>query len=163
MKSTVKLMILLSVLTLLSLFNQRLHANNVEDEKYKVNEGDEEIESSSVGPDKGILKSDEHLGFQLSKEAIQNFSIQTVVVEIPRDLKIPISAILITGEEKNVYRLRDEFFKRVDFVTLKESPGFALIASQDLRQGDRIVLTGIAFLRIAEITAFAGAETNHSH
>lgn len=151
MKKPFKLIFILSLISLAQFWNANILAS------------DGEAESSNIGPDKGILKADEHLGFQLSEKALQNFAVETLNMGAGKELKIPRTAIVLTGEEKNIFRLRGDFFKRVDFITINESIDFVLIRSPELREGDRIVIKGVGFLRIAEIAAFGGAETSHSH
>lgn len=150
----------LKLVSILFLVGGSLFAN---EESREHSPTEETQEKSSVGPNKGILKASEHEGFQLSKEALKNFAIETITLDAQNKLEIPSSAILLSGEEKSIFRLRGDFFKRVDFTILKQNSGFVTIKGDDLRAGDRIAITGVAFLRIAEITAFGGAETSHSH
>ncbi|MNL80824.1 hypothetical protein D3C87_2077680 [compost metagenome] len=76
---------------------------------------------------------------------------------------MPESAILHSGEEVNVYRLRDDFFKRIDFNKKSQSGGKISLESKDLKSGDQIVTRGLGFLRIAELSAFGGTPEGHSH
>ena len=76
---------------------------------------------------------------------------------------IPASAILYSGEEINLYRLRAGFYKRIDFRLISKTAKEAKISSPDLKVGDEIVTTGIGFLRAAEIVATGGAPEGHSH
>ena len=77
--------------------------------------------------------------------------------------EIPKEAVVTAGLEVNLYRYRDGFYKRIDFEELKRLGNKIQIRSKDLKSGDEIALTGLGFLRIAEIAAFGGAPEGHSH
>lgn len=123
----------------------------------------EEEENSSVGPEKGITIFSESEGFKLSPEAIKNFELQTIQLKNIEPWTIPTSAILYSGEEVNVYRVRAGFYKRIDFSILSKNGKDVKIKSRDLKVNDQIVIQGVAFLRSAEIVATGGAPEGHSH
>lgn len=138
------------------------------DDEHSDEHGDEHGEekaeaSSSVGPDKGILEASEKMGIKLSPEAIKNFGLKTLKVSAEKSISILKSAIVMTGEEKNLYRLREGSYKRIDFEVLKTQGTQLTVKSSSLQAGDEIVISGIGFLRIAEVAAFGGAEEGHSH
>ncbi|MBS1970345.1 MAG: hypothetical protein JSU04_08550 [Bdellovibrionales bacterium] len=125
---------------------------------------EEEAVSPAVGPDKGITAADEHDGIKLSSEAIKNFALQTLKLSSnPSEWEIPSKAILVSGEEVNIYRLRDGFYKRIDFTTVSKSAGKLKIKSKELKVGDEIVTSGLGFLRAAELSAFSSGEEGHGH
>lgn len=124
---------------------------------------DHEGESSSVGPDKGITDYDDHSGFKLSSEAVKNFALKFQTLSGKNSWSIPNSAILYSGEEVNVYRVRAGFYKRVDFRLISKDDKQTQIKSVDLQEGDQIVVEGIGFLRAAEIVVTDGAPEGHSH
>lgn len=126
-------------------------------------EGESAEENSSVGPDKGITAADEHDGIKLSAEAIKNFDLKTIGLAAGSSWEIPVSAVLTSGEEINIYRLRNGFYKRIDFHVLSKNSTHLKIQSKELLKGDAIVINGVGFLRTAEITAFGGAPEGHSH
>ncbi len=122
----------------------------------------DEEKSSQAGPDKGILAASADKGIKLSPEAEKHFEIRkmkvtTGIIELPR------TAIVTAGLEVNVFRFRDGFYKRIDFDELSRSGNKISIRSKDLKSGDEIAITGLGFLRIAEIAAFGGAPEGHSH
>lgn len=102
-------------------------------------------------------------GFQLSPEALKNFGIRTVNVQGAGPWTISSRSVVYSGEEINLYRLRDGFFKRIDFTTVRKSKNEITVTSKDLSSGDQIVLEGLGFLRVAELAAFGGVEHGHSH
>ncbi len=138
-----------------------------EDSSHDHEEGDshghDEGENSNVGPNKGITEADEALGFKLSREAVKNFDLKFNRLSGQGPWTILNSARVTSGEEVNLYRLRDGYFKRIDFAVLKAGSATFLIRSQDLREGDEIVFSGVGFLRIAELAAFGGVADGHSH
>ena len=120
--------------------------------------GDHGHTGASIGPDKGILEASERKGIKISPEALKNFGIKTLKLTGDGPWSIPKSAILQSGEEINLFRLRDGFFKRIDFQTTNN-----LVDSDDMRENDEIVISGLGYLRTAELAAFGGAEHGHSH
>ena len=123
----------------------------------------EEEENSSVGPKQGITIFSESEGFKLSPEAVKNFELQTIQLKNVEPWTVPSSAILYSGEEVNVYRVRAGFYKRIDFSILSKNGKDVKIKSRDLKVNDEIVIQGVAFLRSAEIVATGGAPEGHSH
>lgn len=132
-----------------------------EEEHHDENEHGHE-EGSRVGPDKGILEADERHGIRLSPEAEKNFEIKRIkVASLP--LTIGADVIVYSGQEENLFRYRQGFYKRIDFTVMSKSNGILTVQSQHLRPGDEVVTQGLGFLRIAEIAAFGGAAEGHSH
>ena len=121
-----------------------------------------EEEKSQAGPDKGIQAASADSGFKLSPEAEEHFAVRKKKVT-GATLEIPKDAIVRSGIEVNLYRLRDGFYKRIDFVLLKKNGSTVVVQSADLKAGDQVALTGLGFLRTAEIAAFGGAPEGHSH
>lgn len=119
---------------------------------------------ANVGPDKGILEVNERLGFKLSPEALKNFEIKSLKLKGDGPWEIPQSAIVTSGEETNLFRLRSGYFKRIDFETIRSTTGkSSTVDSDDLREGDEVVVVGIGFLRVAEISLSGGLDHGHSH
>ncbi|UYL09884.1 hypothetical protein B9G69_004760 [Bdellovibrio sp. SKB1291214] len=125
--------------------------------------GQHEEESSSIGPDKGITTYSEADGFKLSPEAVKNFELQTFKIKNVEPWNIPNSSVLYSGEEINIYRMRNGFFKRIDFSIVSKGAKEMKIRTPELKSGDEIVIQGVAFLRTAEIVATGGAPEGHSH
>lgn len=136
------------------------HAKH-EDEHEEGEEGHEEG-NNQVGPTKGILEAEKGKGFKLSPEAEKNFEIQRIKVGAGQIL-VPKNAIVTSGEEINIFRLRGGFYSRIDFKEISKSGSSITIKSKDLMVGDEIVIKGIGFLRMTEIAAFDGAPAGHSH
>lgn len=119
-------------------------------------------ENKNVGPNKGITSFDEENGFALSDESKKTFSLQTQDLTGSSPWSLPQSALLFTGEEKSVYRLRDGFFKRIDVEVIKKDKDRMIVKSEDLKKGDAVVIKGVGFIRIAEVDA-TSEESSHSH
>lgn len=135
--------------------------NKHTDDEHDDDHHDETASTSSVS--KGILKADEHEGFQISNEAEKNFEIKKIKLNSNNTASIPKTAILTTGEEKNIYRYRQQNYKRIDFKVIQNKNSILVIQSNELSPGDEIVIEGIGYLRITEIAAFGGAPEGHSH
>jgi hypothetical protein len=104
-----------------------------------------------------------HDGFKLSSEALKNFELKVQKLQGYGPWPVSKRSVLHSGEETNLYRLRDGFFKRIDFQVVKKSNDQLFVASKDLRDGDEVVVSGLGFLRIAELAAFGGVSESHSH
>lgn len=124
--------------------------------------GDEHEESAQVGPNKGILEADEETGFKLSPEATKNFNLKFQSYS-GGPLSLSMNSILQTTNEKNIYRMRDGRIKRIDISVISKSKSELTFTSSDLKSGDQIVVSGLGFLRMAELAAFGGAPEGHSH
>lgn len=129
--------------------------------KHEGEEGEEE--SSQVGADKGILEANEKDGIKLSPEAEKNFEILKSKVINASSIELPKSAIVTAGTEINLFRLRNGFYKRVDFSLISKSTNSIVVKSAELAAGDEIVTAGMNFIRLAELAAFGGAAEGHSH
>lgn len=140
------------------------HSDKEEDHKHAEGGDDHgEEENSQVGPDKGIIAASESEGIKLSQEAEKNFEIQRVKIGQSGQIEIPKTAIVTAGEEVNLFRYRNGFYKRVDFQQIGKNGSKIKVRSKDLKNGDEIALTGLGFLRLAEVSAFGGAAEGHSH
>lgn len=119
--------------------------------------------SPNVGPEKGITEANGRDGFRLSPEAVRNFELQFAKISGQGPWLIARSAILSSGEETNLFRHRQGFFKRIDFKAQKGLGTELKVLSPDLRDGDEVVTVGVGFLRIAELAASGGVAHGHSH
>lgn len=138
--------------------NEEAHA---EAEGHDHEEGEEE--GGSVGPEKGITEFNERQGFKLSAEALKNFDLKFTKLRGDGPWVLPKSAVVHSGEETNLFRKRNDFFKRIDFQMIKNSGNELTVDSDDLREGDEVVIAGLGFLRIAELAATGGVAHGHSH
>ena len=142
------------------------HEEHSSDEKHDEEghqHGEEEEGGGNVGPEKGIIEANERNGFKLSVEALKNFELKLKKLSGDGPWALPNAAIVHSGEERNIYRLRAGFFKRIDFETIRKSELERVVDSDDMREGDEIVVDGLGFLRIAELAAFGGVAHGHSH
>lgn len=125
--------------------------------------GNESEENPQVGEGKGITAASAEDGIKLSSDAIKNFEIQTVKISNLNNISLPKKAIVTAGDEVNLFRVRDGFYKRIDFDIVRKDGVQIMIKSKELKLNDEIVVYGMGFLRIAEIAAFGGAPEGHSH
>lgn len=128
---------------------------------HKNEEGEHE-ESTQVGPDKGVLEANEEAGFKLSPEATKNFKLKFQTYN-GGQISLSLDSILQTTEEKNIYRVRNGFIKRIDISVVLKTKTELTFTSSALQAGDQIVVSGLGFLRMAELAAFGGAPEGHSH
>lgn len=124
---------------------------------------EEKTAVENVGPDKGITELSEELGFKLSPEAFKNFGLKFQKLSGKGPWSVAKGSVVRSGEEVNLFRFREGFFKRIDFKTFQKTEQTLRVGSEELQEGDQIVTSGIGFLRIAEVAATSGAEHGHSH
>lgn len=139
------------------------HAHGDRDKGHDEHSAEHGEENSQVGPDKGILEANEENGIKLSPEAEKNFEIEKTAVKSSQPITISKKTLVTSGVEVNVYRYRDGFYKRIDFLQISKNENTVTISSKDLIHGDFIVTKGLGYILIAEIAAFGGAPEGHSH
>lgn len=122
----------------------------------------EEAEAKNVGPEKGITSFDEDTGFKMSAEALKTFSVEKIALNGAGPWTVPSASLLITNEDKSVYRVRNETFKRIDVTVLSKNKTQAVIQSDELAAGDGLVTKGVGDIRVAEVDVTSG-ESGHSH
>lgn len=138
------------------------HGHGGEHEEHAEGGHESEEAPQNVGPDKGILTFSEKDGFTLSREAIRNFGIQTLTLGSGTSWNVAKSALLYSGDQVSVFRVRGGAYLRVPVrVEAKESTQVK-ISSRKLKEGDLIVNQGVAYLRIAELDVTSG-ESGHHH
>lgn len=108
-------------------------------------------------------KPKEPEGFKLTPEAFKNFGVQLKQVSPGVVMTLSKKSIFFGLEERNLYRYRNGFFKRIDFKTHSKTKTEITVSSDDLQAGDQIATAGLGFLRIAELAAFGGVSEGHSH
>lgn len=101
--------------------------------------------------------------FKISIKAEENFGIRKIAITKSESISVPISAVLKSGTESNLYRYRNRFYQRIDFAGVRKSESEITIKSADLMVGDEVVILGIGFLRIAELATFQTEPAGHSH
>jgi hypothetical protein len=140
------------------------HDNDHNDEHKGEHEDDHhEEENNKIGPTKGILKADKELGFILSPEAVKNFGMSTLKLNASSSWTIPLKARVLSKDEVNLFRIRNGHIKRIDFEKLSNDGDNMKVKSSELQSGDEVIVDGVGYVRIAEITAFGGGSEGHSH
>jgi hypothetical protein len=122
---------------------------------------EESVGPSSVGPDKGVLKVDEHDGFMLRPSAEGNFSIQKTQLKAGPAWTIPASSLVYSGLETQVLRQREGYWKAVDVDVVRKSGANLEIRSKDLAAGDLLATHGIGFLKIIEQSVMGPHKDDH--
>lgn len=127
--------------------------------EYKEDHKEDPIEAHDDHDDHSGPASD---GFKLSTTAIKNFELTYTDYKV-NGTTISSKAIFRSLSEVNIYRMRSGLYKRIDFKTLEKNKDTWKVSSPDLISGDKIVVSGIGFLRIAEIAASGGLSDSHTH
>lgn len=144
----------LMILSLHSFASGDHHEEHGEHDEHKSEQKDEHADEHA--------DHKEEDGFKLNDKSIKNFGLKTLPYK-GGELSIPTQAVFKGLNEVNIYRLREGLYKRIDFTTSKSSKETLSIKSKDLKPNDHVVISGIGFLRIAEIAASGGISDSHSH
>ena len=140
------------------------HDDHKKEERHveKHDEKNEEKHDGNDHKEHTEVKEEVLDGFKLNIASTKTFEI-TFLKYSSQEMTVPESAIYKGLNEVNVYRFREGLYKRIDFKTISKTKSYYLISSVDLSDGDQIVVTGVGFLRIAEIAASGGLSDSHSH
>jgi hypothetical protein len=130
-----------------------------DDEKDEHGHGEEEESIGGVGKGNAVTAADEHEGIQLSVKSQNAIGLKS---ESYQNGCVPVTALVRHQNEVSVYRLRNGWYKRVSVKVEKIENGQAVIQTDELSQGDFVVVQSVALLRVAELDAFSG-EVGHSH
>lgn len=127
--------------------------------------GDEEAEeSASVGPGKAVLRAKNEGRFLLlAPEAQKTIGLKVAEVAfVSGQGTVPIESLLEYQQVKAVYRLLPDGFIEYVVVNIKKrTDGGALIVGP-LSSGDKIVVSGVAFLRSAQLEASGEGGAGHA-
>jgi hypothetical protein len=116
---------------------------------------------AQIGPGQAVESYDEHDGIKLSAKAIKALNIKTLASPMATRTAVPKSALLAVKEDKAVYVLRDGLFKFIP-VTVESTQGETLkVASPDLKDGDQIVVSGLALLRVTHLNLVGSGKEEH--
>ena len=145
----------------ISVFNVQADDHGHAHEKEGEHKGEHKDEHAGEHKEEG---HDDHAadGFKLADNVVKNFGLKMIDYKGPA-MTLPSEAIFRGLSEVNIYRLRLGHYKRIDFKTLEKTKTSIKLSSSDLAAGDKIVIDGIGFLRIAEIAASGGISDYHSH
>lgn len=131
------------------------------DDQKEPGHDEEKEENSQVGKGKGIVSASAEKGFKIADVSEKNFNIQKVKY-LP-GLEISKGVVVTAGTERNVYRYREGYYKRIDFHVQKAVGNKIFIFSDELQKGDEVVVVGMGYLRIVELAAFNETPNGHSH
>lgn len=137
------------------------HSDHGDEKDHEEKAGAEEP-PKNVGPGKGVVSYSEKEGFQLSPEATKKFGLTYVNVKGTSPWEINTSAIIQTGADTSVYRNKNGIIKRIDISIVKKGKEKSLVSSKEIQSGDQIIVTGVSFLRTAELDLTSG-ESGHHH
>ncbi len=120
---------------------------------------------SNVGPNFAVQAVDHHRGIRLSDIAIKTIGIEMSPVTQDGWVDVPHAAIVHDHTLTGIYRWRDNWFT---FISIKEDSSSnhkntQKILSPQFKAGDKIVIAGVALLRIAELDVTTIDVEGHSH
>lgn len=119
--------------------------------------------NSADDHDHGEHEHEEAAEFQLSAAAVKNFGLKYSTIRGAGPWEVPASAVLFSQEEVSLYRYRNGTYSRIHFETVGKGTSSRKVTSKDLQSGDAIVITGVGYLRIAELAASGETPEGHSH
>lgn len=118
-------------------------------------------ETGKVGPSKGVLEADEHIGFKLRSGVEERYQVKTLTVGASPWIW-PRGVILYSKGDRQVFRKRDGFWLAVD-VSYERRGENVVIQSPLLKAGDQVATSGSGLLKIVELHVFSEEESGHIH
>lgn len=126
---------------------------------------------SKFGPGKAILAVEEDgERFQLSAESIQFLNIQFAGVETLEDkkaksilFKVPKASVAYFQAETALYKRKGEWIEEVPIEIIKKETASVLVRAKTLSPGDQIAVSGVNFLRTAQLEASGQGGEGHAH
>lgn len=112
---------------------------------------------AKIGPGKAVLAISEKDGLRLSEAAVRRLGMSFQDAKRGEVQDVPAESLVFSRDEIAVYRLRGGWIKRVEVSVVSRSAKAARVRSKDLAVGDRVVVAGAAFMRLAELDVL-GAE-----
>lgn len=133
------------------------HDDHAEDEGHDDHGG-----GKAIGKGKAITEIDETKGFKLSKEAIKTLKLKLNTVDGDQ-FKISKDTLVLSKDNKGVYRFRGGFFKFLPAKIVKENKDEYLVKVDGVDFGDQIVVNGVGLLKVADIYSKDKSEYGHAH
>ena len=144
------------------------HGDHREENHGKESDGDshghgEEEKPENVGPTKGVLSFDEHVGFNLSPEAEKNFSLtRTKPLAKGEMWEIPLSSLVHSMDKVSIYRERKGLLLAIPVKVVKKAGSSVTIQTNKIFASDSIISSGAGHLKVVELDLTSG-EVGHSH
>ena len=110
-----------------------------------------------------MTEADPHLGFVIKEKVEENFSIKRLNLSGQRPYRIPQKSIVSSGSEKQVYRIRDRYWKAIEVELLQRDSEYITVTSEELAPGDSIAISGVGFLKMIEQSLFGPESEGHVH
>lgn len=142
------------------------HKHETKNHEHKEGHGHEHEGVSKFGAGKAIEAiQDEGEAFKLAPRAVKTMGIEVQLLQMSSGdtIQIPSSALVFFQDEVGVYVLRDGWFRMVELNLIRRDGPVASIKTKDLKQGDQLVTSGVASLRIAHLEASGQGGQGHVH
>lgn len=123
-------------------------------------EEDHHHAGKNFGEGKAITEVSDENGFKLSKESISTLGIKFRKIDSDK-FEIDKDTLITSKDFKGVYRFKDHFFKLIPVVIESENSGIYWVHSDQIQQGDKIVVKSAGLLRVADIFSTDKAEYGH--
>lgn len=127
------------------------------------NENDNsEIVSEKIGPDKAIVSAKRIDGLKFSETAIKTLGLS--YVQMTTNNSIPESAVIYSQDKIGIYRLRNGYNKFIEIkLKNKSSTNVTIQENKDITIEDKIAISGVSFIRNAEIDLNNKEDVGHGH
>lgn len=139
--------------------NERHHGEDHHEEEGHEHHGG----GKALGAGKAVTEVDEKKGFKLSKEAFDTIGVRLASAS-GRAFLIPESALVVSNENKGVYRFRNGFFKLVRVENVKKIiDGYEVEVLDLFKESDQIAVGGVRLLKVSDIYSTDESEYGHGH
>lgn len=102
--------------------------------------------------------------FEISKEAVEFLKIETGKIKKESGrFKIPKKSLVYFQNKTGIYVKENHHFKLIEVVSFQLQGQFAFVQSEELSDGDEVVVSGVSFVRIAHLEATGQGGQGHAH
>lgn len=114
-----------------------------------------------AGEKKAVLDYSETKGFSFREGVEDRLGVKVQTVK-SRTVTLPLSAIVYSKDEAQIYRRREGYWKALD-VHPKRSQNQAVIDAPEIRMGDEIAVQKAELLKVVDLQLSGGQESSHIH
>lgn len=118
----------------------------------------QEVENTfRAGPNMAAQEANLKDGFKLAEKAQEMIGLKTKVLN-EKPFLVPSEALVYFGDKVGVYRLRNGWFKLIEITKPQNANAGAVLTSNEFVLEDKIVISGVALLRVSEMDIYGGEQ-----
>lgn len=162
-----RLFIILFIATLNYQFNftfaaGKNHDEEIHEEGNHTDHNDDE--SSGIEQGESGTKNHKEDGIILSKEAIKNFGIESMEFDLSQSkIELPLAALVTSKDKTQIFFKHEGKFEIVDVTVVSKNDKLFFIEKISIPTSAEVVISGVNFLKIVELSHGEDGSQGHSH